>query len=503
MSDTSFPGSEPGAPGPFPGNPGGPPEPSLGGEPGAPGPFPGGYPPATPPPTAPVGAPGPSGPTTAPVPPVAPYSPPPTAPPPGPTPGNGGGGGRSRRTPLLVAGVVVVLALVAAVTFVLVNRSDQAEAGEIFLEAATAPGPDPFTTQIASEPVTSLTTTTRKATTTTTRATTTTAAGTTAVNTSVGSTPGLYGGTNDNGRCDARQLAAFLVANPDKGRAWVEALNSDPTLTWSQGNKVRQDQISAYIAELTPVTLVADTRVTNYGYVNGRPTPRQSVLQAGTAVLVDRYGTPRAKCGCGNPLTQPVPVKATPVYTGPPWPGWNPTTVVVVQNSVTIINNFTLVNIGGDGYIVRPAGTDGGDDAVIPDLPDEEGPPTTERPTTTSGRASTSTTAPDEPTTVSPPMTAPVDPTGDFCTDVRAFIAWADATDASLSDQQLAEAAISQFAALVDESPAEIRADMEYFQTLFEHLAGGGGLDFLSDPQFNAANDRVTAYLHTTCGIEE
>ena len=30
------------------------------------------------------------------------------------------------------------------------------------------------------------------------------------------------------------------------------------------------------------------------------------MLQSGTAVLVDRYGTPRVKCNCGNPLTKPV-----------------------------------------------------------------------------------------------------------------------------------------------------------------------------------------------------
>ena len=30
--------------------------------------------------------------------------------------------------------------------------------------------------------------------------------------------------------------------------------------------------------------------MTNHGYANGRATPRQSVLEAGTAVLVDRYG---------------------------------------------------------------------------------------------------------------------------------------------------------------------------------------------------------------------
>jgi hypothetical protein len=35
-----------------------------------------------------------------------------------------------------------------------------------------------------------------------------------------------------------------------------------------------------------------DTRVTNYGYANGKAYGRQSVLQSRTAVLVDKFGTP-------------------------------------------------------------------------------------------------------------------------------------------------------------------------------------------------------------------
>ena len=31
------------------------------------------------------------------------------------------------------------------------------------------------------------------------------------------------------------------------------------------------------------------------------------VLQAGTAVMVDDRGVPRAKCSCGNPLREPIP----------------------------------------------------------------------------------------------------------------------------------------------------------------------------------------------------
>ena len=62
--------------------------------------------------------------------------------------------------------------------------------------------------------------------------------------------------------------------------------------------------------------LRADTRVTNHGFVDGHATALQSVLQAGTAVLVDDHGRPRVKCGCGNPLLDPVATPITPSYTG-------------------------------------------------------------------------------------------------------------------------------------------------------------------------------------------
>ena len=71
--------------------------------------------------------------------------------------------------------------------------------------------------------------------------------------------------------------------------------------------------IATYVGTLTPMQLRADTRVTNHGFVDGHATSLQSVLQAGTAVLVDDHGRPRVKCGCGNPLLDPVATPITPV----------------------------------------------------------------------------------------------------------------------------------------------------------------------------------------------
>lgn len=178
--------------------------------------------------------------------------------------------------------------------------------------------------------------------------------GSTVVQAQNGATAGLYGGTRDIGRCDRNQMISYLIQNPAKANAWVAALSSDPGLRWSGGTTVGPEQIPQYINELTPVILRSDTRVTNHGFLGGRPTPRQSVLEAGTAVLVDRYGVPRARCACGNPLLPPRPVPSGPVYTGPPWPGWAPGNITVIQQSTTIINTFVLVNVSTGEKFGRP-----------------------------------------------------------------------------------------------------------------------------------------------------
>lgn len=110
--------------------------------------------------------------------------------------------------------------------------------------------------------------------------------------------------------------------------------------------------------------LVRDTRVTNHGYRDGKPTPRQSVLQKGQLVLVDRCGVPRVRCECGNPLTPPKAVKTTPRYAGPRWPDFDPTVIVVIQPTTVIISDFVLVDIDTGDPFERPFGTEGIQGAV-------------------------------------------------------------------------------------------------------------------------------------------
>ena len=107
-----------------------------------------------------------------------------------------------------------------------------------------------------------------------------------------GSSTGLYGGTGENA-CDIDKLLAFLLANPDIGSAWAEVQGIDPS------------ELEDFIRSLTPAVLLQNTLVTNHGYSDGEATPFLAVLEAGTAVLVDEDGIPRARCACGNPLLVP------------------------------------------------------------------------------------------------------------------------------------------------------------------------------------------------------
>ena len=132
--------------------------------------------------------------------------------------------------------------------------------------------------------------------------------------------------------CDSGKLISYLAAHSQAAVAWVKALNSDPTVSWSGGNKVEVQQVSPYIHELTPRLLDGDLRVTNYQFVDGEARPVQSILQKGTTVLVDAKGVARVRCACGNPLTPMVRLNAVPVYRGVPWSGFHPHNVIVTQS---------------------------------------------------------------------------------------------------------------------------------------------------------------------------
>ncbi|MER5886465.1 DUF6777 domain-containing protein [Streptomyces sp. NPDC001941] len=233
---------------------------------------------------------------------------------------------------------------------------------DVLLQPVAAQGPDPFTASTA------------RATATPTPAPSTPAPsrpdGQTTPRAIAGSTPGLYGGTHSLATCDVEQQIRFLTGDRAKGRAFAE------------GAGISQSDIPRWLRSLSPVVLRVDTRVTNHGFRDGRATPFQSVLQAGTAVLVDDYGAPRVRCACGNPLRSPTIIK-DPVHQGQPWPGYRPEKVVVINPTTTIINNLVIVNITDNTWLVCDTDSDDArcqkpavdpvtdPDDEIPDVPDD------------------------------------------------------------------------------------------------------------------------------------
>ncbi|WP_433062577.1 DUF6777 domain-containing protein [Dactylosporangium sp. CS-033363] len=167
-------------------------------------------------------------------------------------------------------------------------------------------------------------------------------------------TVGLYGGTKDNSSCDKNQMLQFLKANEEKGRAWAETVGTDFS------------GLDGYFARLTPVVLRADTAVTNHGFKDGKANPLQSVLQAGTAVLVDDHGRPVAKCYCGNPLTAPAAIR-NPKYQGVSWNRFAREHVVEVRAAAAVIDVFALVDVQKNTPFGRPRGTSGEQDGPAPD----------------------------------------------------------------------------------------------------------------------------------------
>ncbi|MBK3580152.1 hypothetical protein JHN63_41465, partial [Streptomyces sp. MBT65] len=236
---------------------------------------------------------------------------------------------------------------------------DAKSSGEAFLQPVAAQGPDPFTDSTATAPGTPPRVT---------RTPQSTPAGTTSPSARPsaspssgrtravsGATPGLYGGTARAGSCDVERQIAYLTADRAKARAFGQAEGISP------------GAIPGYLRGLTSVVLRADTQVTNHGFRAARVTGFQSVLQAGTAVLVDDRGVPRVRCACGNPLKAGVAGGGTPGNSGRPWSGYRPAEVVVVTPAPQVITNITIIDVVDNTWIERPLGHHGPHhDHVVP-----------------------------------------------------------------------------------------------------------------------------------------
>lgn len=407
-----------------------------------------------------------------------------------PYPGQPGGGGSSSRVAWIVAGTVIVVALIAAGVVLVVTRKDEmpvASGGEIFLEAADDVGADPFAADLIGTAVDASRAASPVGTATT--AATPTSAGAPAPTPSIsGGARGLYGGTLNMAVCDPEQQATWLETHPEAASAFVRALNADPTLRWSGGRQVQVAEIRDYLRELTPVSLTGDTRVTNHGLVNGQPTARQAVLQAGTAVMVDQYGVPRVKCNCGNPLTAPAPVQVTPTYQGPRWPTFSPTTVVVVTEVTVQIDIYVLSDLEGDGEIERPVGTTGDEDVAI--AGDDDTTSTSPRRSTTSEPPSTETTTPSS--------TVAGGDAQQFCTRFAELLQQYADIDPTVPEL------VTIWQELTDLAPPEVAGPMQTINVAVQQAAAAGQseIDATDNAELIGALDALTSYLESSCSLD-
>jgi serine/threonine protein kinase len=372
---------------------------------------------------------------------VAPPPPPPTPPPAPPT---GGGGRRRRRRALVIGGPVglVIVGVAAAVIAIVFTGAKTADAKTLALDPVSALGRDPFTPSVVptkQTPVESLDIPTNLSGKLPPQLVSRTG-GTTLKKLSgvisellgnlnvrqgatsklqlgrlrqqpagqaltvSGSAPGLYGGTQILSVCDKRRMIDFLRRNLDKARAWAKV----------QGISV--DELGPYISRLTDVVLQFDTRVTNHGYRDREATVLDEVLQRGTAVLVDAFGIPRARCYCGNPLTEPRSLAKNVEIQGKPWPGFTLSKTVVVKKKDKAPEFATIDVLTGSTAVYKKPGASPKQSTLKPQVipPVAPAPTTVTTPTATTPTETTPTeTTPTEttPTETTPTETTPTETT--------------------------------------------------------------------------------------------
>ncbi|NBS30195.1 MAG: hypothetical protein EBS76_06710 [Actinobacteria bacterium] len=109
---------------------------------------------------------------------------------------------------------------------------------------------------------------------------------------------GTYGGPGSN-VCDKEGMKAFFERHPDRAAAWARI----------QG--IPFSEINSFIDGLNTAYLAQNVQLTMYGFKNGQEYGYDAIIAAGTAVLVDDEGLPRARCACGNPLVTDQPPEET------------------------------------------------------------------------------------------------------------------------------------------------------------------------------------------------
>ncbi|MEU4711182.1 DUF6777 domain-containing protein [Nocardia salmonicida] len=261
---------------------------------------------------------------------------------------------------VLVMATVVLASGAVAATVVLTNASSSLGSPELFLEPSDLQGHSPFMPTPprmywpdGSQPVLELPST----------------SGSAAAKPFAGDTAGLYGAPRDQVPGDRDDMIAFYGAHPEQASGAAQVLRDDAAFKWSGGQRIDGSDLVRYLRELTPALLRIDVRVTDHLWVNGRAVPRQSILQAGTAVLLDSHGVPRFRSLSGSPLTLPSALAHTPTIVGTPWPGYAPEQVVAISPCATPLTRITLIDSSTGQPFDRPVGTAGEVDIDHADWP--------------------------------------------------------------------------------------------------------------------------------------
>lgn len=244
-----------------------------------------------------------------------------------------------RRGPTWVVAVAVCAVVVVAAGLVVAATRDNGHARQVVLEGRDAPGEAPFTPTVAQAPPDQVQVFLASAPGASDTVGAVPGEPTARAAVVTGSTPGLYGGSGDNAVCDVGALIEFLEAAPEKAEAWAEAARIEP------------GDLRSYLQSLVPAVLPFDTLVVNHGFADGRATPRDAVLEAGTAVLVDESGTPRARCSCGNPLAEPTDLSTDVEFEGDPWEGFDDRSIGVIEAADAPLDSLELVSID-DGELI-------------------------------------------------------------------------------------------------------------------------------------------------------
>ena len=181
-----------------------------------------------------------------------------------------------------------------------------------------------------------------------------------------GNTPGLYGGTLNSLELRPRGDGGVPPGQPGEGGRV------------GRGARDRVADIPGYVAQLTPVIL-RSRHLCHQPRLRERQGDHVALGAAGRhRGAGGRFGTPRVKCYCGNPLT-PAGTPSEPRFVGPTWPGFAGSNITVIQETTVVIETFTLVNPLTNEVFERPAGTTGAADrptgATVPSTSHRPGRP--------------------------------------------------------------------------------------------------------------------------------